>query len=66
MRTFNTGIDGLLKPKDVAAILDVSYITVMNYIKSGRLKAFKRGGQWRITPRELDRFITKGNRQGGE
>jgi excisionase family DNA binding protein len=57
-----TRIDGYLRPKDVAADLDVSYVSVMNYIKRGQLKAFKLGGQWRIAPSELERFKCKGNR----
>jgi len=55
-------VDGYLRPKDVAAGLDVSYVSVMNYIKRGQLKAFKIGGQWRIKPSEYERFKREGNR----
>jgi len=59
-------VDGLLTPKDVAAELDVSYVTVINYIKKGHIKAFKIGGQWRLYPSELERFKAKGNRDDQE
>jgi len=54
-------LDGQLRVKDVAAILDISYTTVINYIKRGQLRAHKAGGQWRIYPQELDRFRLHGN-----
>jgi len=55
-------LDGLLTPKDVAADLDVSYVTVINYLKQGHIEGFKVGGQWRIKPSELKRFKEQGNR----
>lgn len=54
-------LDGYLRVKDVAAELDVSYVTVINYIKRGHIGAFKIGGQWRIRPSELERFRQEGN-----
>lgn len=54
-------LDGQLRVKEVAAILDVSYVTVINYIRRGQLRAHKAGGQWRVYPQELDRFRAEGN-----
>ncbi len=47
--------------QDVAVRLDKHYNTVVNYIRSGKLKAVKVGGQWRVTSEELLRFRTQGN-----
>ncbi len=58
-------LDGLLTPKDVAAELDISYVTVINYLKKGYILGFKVGGQWRIKPSELERFKQRGNLQEG-
>lgn len=54
-------VDEHLRIKEVSAELDVSYVTVINYIKRGHLRAFKVGGQWRIKPSELERFKREGN-----
>lgn len=40
---------GVLRLSRVAADLDVSLDAVYDLAKSGRLPAFKVGGQWRIT-----------------
>ena len=46
-----------LKPKEVATILDVSYNTVMKYIKEGSLKAEKEGGSWIVKNSDLRKFM---------
>lgn len=46
---------------EVAVRLDLHYQTVINFIRSGKLKAIKVGGQWRVTSEELLRFRTQGN-----
>lgn len=54
-----------LTTKDVCKILDVSILSVYNYIKSEQLKAYKIGGngnsrrRWRIKPKDLQDFIEK-------
>ena len=58
-------IDGMLTPKDVAFDLDVSYVTVINYIKRGWIEAHKVGGQWVVAPSELKRFKSEGNKEVG-
>ena len=46
----------LLTAEEVAAILRVSYRTVVRYIESGRLRASKIG-VWRIKQSDLDTFL---------
>ncbi len=43
--------------KEICDILDVSYRTVLKYVESGRLKGVKIGRNWRISERNLQRFI---------
>ena len=52
----------LLTAEEVAAILRVSYRTVVRYIESGRLKASKLG-VWRIKRSDLDRFLEETSNQ---
>lgn len=47
-------------PEQVADILQVTRITVYNYIKAKQLKATKVGGGWRITGRQLQEFLEVG------
>jgi excisionase family DNA binding protein len=42
---------------DVAARLNVSEQTIRRWVKSGRLKAYKPGLEWRIAPEDLDEFL---------
>jgi excisionase family DNA binding protein len=46
----------LLTVEEVAAILRVSYRTVVRYIESGRLRASKIG-VWRIKQSDLNKFL---------
>jgi len=43
--------------KEVADKFKVTYLTVFRWIKSGKLKAFKVGKQYRIKQEDLDTFI---------
>lgn len=43
--------------KEVADKFKVTYLTVFRWIKSGKLKAFKVGKQYRIKQVDLDHFI---------
>lgn len=45
---------------EVEEILSVTQRTVYNLIKGGKLKAFKVGGQWRVTEEALQEFLTQG------
>lgn len=42
---------------DIANMLKVNKITVIRWIKLGKLKAFMLGKQYRITQEQLDDFI---------
>lgn len=42
---------------EVQPILKVSYRTLQNYIKDGRLKAAKIGGKWKVSEDNLLKFI---------
>lgn len=42
---------------EVAEILKVNRMTVIRYIRMGRIEAFKVGNDWRITLQSLKKFI---------
>lgn len=46
--------------EEVIAILQVTRRTLYNWIKSGKLKAFKAGREWRVTREALDDFTKLG------
>lgn len=48
--------DPLLSPRRVAELFDVKPITVIEWIKAGKLKASKVGNRWRIQRSEMVRF----------
>ena len=43
--------------KEMAAILEVTTRTVMNYIRQGKLNAVKIGGKWKISKENLEAFM---------
>jgi excisionase family DNA binding protein len=43
--------------KEVAIILKVTYRTVWNHIKAGKLKAGKIGREWKVTETDLKEFV---------
>ncbi len=45
---------------EVAEILKVTKRSVYNYLKTGELKGTKLGRDYRITQKELERFIEEG------
>ncbi len=45
------------KPTKAAEILNVSYQTILNYIKDGKLKAMSLGNGYRIKKEDLEEFI---------
>jgi excisionase family DNA binding protein len=53
----------LLSVPDVAAALAVSVPTVRRLISRGELGAVRIGGQVRVTPGELERLVTAGQRE---
>lgn len=42
---------------DLQPILGVTYRTLQNYIKDGKLKGAKIGGKWRVTEENLRKFL---------
>ena len=48
-----------ISPQEAAMLADVSYNTMMNHIKSGKLKATKDGGLWRIDEKDLQIYIER-------
>lgn len=49
-------MDNLLSVRQVAYILKVHHLTIRRYIKEGRLKAVRLGGNVRIKESELQNF----------
>ncbi len=49
----------LLDAHDVAAVAALPYERVLALIRSGTIRAGRIGGQYRIDPAELDRFLTE-------
>ena len=49
--------DSLLTPEQVAEILQVHVLTIYGYIRRGKLDAIRLGRSYRITPKDLMRFI---------
>ena len=43
--------------EEVAERLKVSHMTVYRWIKAGSLGAYKLGGEFRITERDIDQFL---------
>lgn len=44
-------------PDEVANMMRVQRNTVMGWIASGEMKAFKTGGRWKITQGDIDEYI---------
>lgn len=49
--------DAVFSTKEVAEKFKVTYLTVFRWIKSGKLKAFKVGKQYRVKREDLEAFI---------
>lgn len=49
--------DAVFSTKEVAEKFKVTYLTVFRWIKSGKLKAFKVGKQYRVKQEDLEAFI---------
>jgi excisionase family DNA binding protein len=43
--------------QELVPVLDVTYRTLLDYVKTGRLKAVKIGGRWRISSENLQAFL---------
>lgn len=49
--------EAVFSTKEVAEKFKVTYLTVFRWIKSGKLKAFKVGKQYRVKQEDLEAFI---------
>ena len=49
--------DTVFSSKEVAEKFKVTYLTVFRWIKSGKLKAFRVGKQYRVKQEDLEAFI---------
>jgi len=49
--------------QQVLSRLQVSDETVYRYIRSGKLKAIRVGGLWRVSREALDEFLSKGEQE---
>jgi len=52
-------MEDLLTTEEVARILKVSEFTIRSRIKKKQIEAIKLGGQWRVTPEALRRYVEK-------
>ena len=50
-------IDKYYEIEDIVKMLKLTRRTIYNYIKDGKLKAFKVGREWRITETDFLEFI---------
>lgn len=50
--------------EEVQHLLQVTRRTLYNWIKSGKLKAFRAGRQWRVTREALEDFTRTGTKEG--
>lgn len=46
--------------EEIIGLLNVTRRTLYNWIKDGKLKAFKAGREWRVTRKALDEFTEHG------
>ena len=46
--------------KEVRELLGVTRRTLYNWIKDGKIKAFKAGKEWRVTRKALEEFTERG------
>jgi excisionase family DNA binding protein len=50
----------LYTAKEIAEILQINMFTVLRYIREGKLEHIKVGSQYRVTEKQLDKFLKKG------
>jgi len=62
LKRYLEDLDRLYTLKEVEEFLKVSRRTVYRYIKSGKLKAVKVNGRWRVPREELERIAKEGLR----
>lgn len=50
----------ILLPEEARKILSIGRNAIYSLLKTGELKGFRIGRQWRITQKALDEFINRG------
>jgi len=62
-----TGGEDLLSLAEAAQVLGVHYMTAYRYVRTGRLRATKRGGSWLVDAEDLEQFrrAAPGPSEGG-
>ncbi len=60
LKRYLEDLDRLYTLKEVEKVLRVSRRTIYRYIKSGKLKAVKVHGQWRVPAEEFERIKREG------
>jgi len=46
--------------KEIEELLQVTRRTLYNWLKAGKLKAFRAGREWRVTREALEQFLKTG------
>ena len=49
----------LLKPAQIAEALQLTESTITRWLRNGRLRGFKVGKDWRVSPADLEAFLEK-------
>jgi putative molybdopterin biosynthesis protein len=50
-------MERMLTPKEVAQILKVNLYTVYNWLKAGKIRAYKLGRVYRVAEKDLEVFL---------
>jgi len=57
--------DQLLTPQQVAALLQVTPRSVLDWLRSGYLTGYKLGRLWRVSQEQVNDLITRGFQEKG-
>jgi excisionase family DNA binding protein len=49
-------MDDFISIREVARRVGMSYMTILTYVKEGRLNAIKVGGRWRVSVKDYEKF----------
>jgi excisionase family DNA binding protein len=52
-------------PEEIAEKLKMSKLTVMNWLRSGKLKGLKAGRYWRVRASDLNAYLTRMRQEDG-
>lgn len=58
-------VESALTVKEIALDQGKSYVTVLKWIQTGKLKGIRKGGAWEVPRSEYERFKVEGNRERG-